>query len=82
MIYAERPDVVVLDLAMPGITGWDVLRQVKADPQTRDMPVLVLSGQHAEERARSAGAAGYLEKPCLPDKLFGEVIRVLRGGAH
>jgi CheY-like chemotaxis protein len=41
----ERPDVIVLDLAMPGIAGWDVLRTVKGNPQTRSIRILVLSGQ-------------------------------------
>jgi CheY-like chemotaxis protein len=78
-VRIERPDIVVLDLAMPGVTGWDVIREVKADPATREIPILVLSGQRAQEGALRAGAAGYCEKPCLPDKLFSEVMRVLYG---
>jgi CheY-like chemotaxis protein len=79
-VRVERPDIVVLDLAMPGLTGWDVLRELKGNPQTRAIPVLVLSGQRAQEGALRAGADGYCEKPCLPDKLFGEVMRILYGG--
>lgn len=75
----ERPDVIVLDLAMPGLTGWDVLRELKADPRLRGIPVLVLSGQRAKEDALKAGADAYCEKPCLPDKLFGAIMRVLYG---
>jgi CheY-like chemotaxis protein len=77
---SDRPDIIVLDLAMPGVTGWDVLRELKGDPRTRDIPVLVLSGQRAQEGALRAGADAYCEKPCMPDKLFGELMRVLYGG--
>jgi CheY-like chemotaxis protein len=76
---AERPDIVVLDLAMPGLSGYDVLRILKGDSGTRDIPVLVLSGRHAQESAMSAGADAYREKPCLPDQLFAEILRVLYG---
>jgi len=75
----ERPDVIVLDLAMPGVTGWDVIRELKADPRTRTIPILVLSGQRERESALRAGADAYREKPCMPDKLFGEMMRVLYG---
>ena len=46
----------------------------------RNLPILVLSGQRAKEDALRAGADAYCEKPCLPDKLFGEIMRVLYGG--
>jgi CheY-like chemotaxis protein len=77
-IALERPDVVVLDLAMPKITGWDVLRQLKSARETRAITVLVLSGQDAEPSALAAGADGYLEKPCRPDRLLAEALRLLR----
>ena len=76
----ERPDIIVLDLAMPGVTGWDVIRELKGHPQTRTIPILVLSGQRERESALKAGADSYCEKPCRPDKLFGEMMRVLYGG--
>jgi CheY-like chemotaxis protein len=79
-VKEQRPDIVVLDLAMPGLSGWDVLRLLRSDLETRDIPVLVLSGQRAREDALRSGADGYCEKPCLPDRLFGEIIRVLHGG--
>lgn len=77
---AELPDIIVLDLAMPGLTGWDVLRELKGDARMRSIPVLVLSGQRANTEALQAGADAYCEKPCLPDKLFGEIMRVLYRG--
>ena len=62
------PDIILLDLIMPKIQGFEVLRRLKEDPDTRDIPVVVLSnlGQDSDlERARAAGAAGYLVKSNL-----------------
>jgi CheY-like chemotaxis protein len=75
---AEEPDVIVLDLAMPRITGWDVLRALKSDVRTHRIPVVVLSGQSARQSALEAGADRYCEKPCLPPDLLAEVLRVRR----
>jgi two-component system, cell cycle response regulator DivK len=74
----ERPDVIVLDLAMPRMTGWDVIRALKSDIRTRGIAIVALSGQGARQTALEAGADSYLEKPCLPDQLLAEVLRVLR----
>ena len=77
-VLYERPDVIVLDLAMPKITGWEVLQVLKKDPRTRRLPVLVLSGQNARDSAMEAGADSYCDKPCRPDVLLAEVLRLLR----
>jgi CheY-like chemotaxis protein len=77
-IQEQRPDVVVLDCAMPRMTGWDVLRDLKLQPSTRGIRVVVLSGQNARAQALALGADCYLEKPCLPDVLFHEIQKVLR----
>jgi CheY-like chemotaxis protein len=74
----ERPDVIVLDLAMPRMTGWDVIRALKSDSRTRGIAIVALSGQGARQTALEAGADSYIEKPCLPDQLLAEVLRVLR----
>jgi two-component system cell cycle response regulator DivK len=74
----ERPDVVVLDLAMPKMTGWEVLESLRADRRTRDIPVIVVSGQGEHDQAMLKGADSYCSKPCLPDALLREVQRVLR----
>ena len=79
MARVERPDVIVLDLAMPGVTGWDVMRELKSHPEMRTIPILVLSGQRERDSALKAGADGYCEKPCLPDRLFDELMRLLYG---
>lgn len=77
-VHFKRPDVIVLDLALPRMTGWDVLRELKRSPATRRIPVIVLSGQSARESAEDLGADIYIEKPCLPERLLGEVLRLLR----
>jgi len=67
-----RPDVVVMDFAIPGIDGWQVTRRLKRDPQTRRIPVIALTGHAlagAEQRARQAGCDMFLTKPCLPGDL-------------
>ena len=71
---AHHPDVIVLDLAMPGMDGFSAMRRLKASPETADIPVVALTGvMTAREAARDAGCDGYLAKPCLPDMLLWEV---------
>ena len=73
----EHPDLVVMDLAMPGMDGWEASRRLKADPQTADIPIVALTAfamRGDEERAREAGCDGYLSKPCRPQTIR-EVVR-------
>jgi len=58
-----RPDVIFLDILLPASSGWDVLAQLKDDPHTRDIPVLIVSVVDEQARAMALGAAGYLVKP-------------------
>ena len=74
-----RPDAVVMDLAMPGLTGWDVIRSLRADPATRSIPIVVVSGQPERESALAAGAALFLLKPCLPHQLLAQIRQLLDG---
>jgi len=73
-----RPDVIVMDLAMPGLDGWRAIRRLKADQRTRHIPVIALTGQqvgHQDERyALGAGFVAYCRKPCLPADLV-ELVR-------
>jgi CheY-like chemotaxis protein len=66
------PTVIVTDLALPRLNGWEAARRLKEDPRTRHIPVLAVSA-HAlrgdAERARAVGCDGYLPKPCLPEDL-------------
>ena len=68
----RHPDVIVLDLMLPGMTGYDVLETLKGDPATSEIPVLVLTAKSLRadrERSQGMGAAGFLTKPFLPDEL-------------
>jgi CheY-like chemotaxis protein len=76
-VQIDPPDAIVLDLAMPRVTGWDVIRDLKANAGTRGIPIVVLSGQEARDSAIDAGADSYLEKPCPPEDVLREVLRVL-----
>lgn len=67
-VAVQHPDVVILDWLIPKVPGVEVLRTVKADERSRDIPVLVLSNSSRDEdrdRARELGAAGYLVKADL-----------------
>lgn len=76
-------DVVLLDLAMPGLTGLDALKQIKAEKP--GLPILVLSVHPEQEygiRVLKAGAAGYLMKSAAPDQLVEAIRKVFRGGRY
>jgi CheY-like chemotaxis protein len=74
------PDIVLMDLALPRMDGWEATRRLKADPRTRHIPVVALTGHalagHAEG-AREAGCDAFVTKPCLPDALVAEIQRLL-----
>ena len=76
----EHPDVIVMDLGLPGMDGWEAARQLKADPQTADIPIIALTAfalHGDEQRAREAGCDGYLSKPCRPQTIRDTVRRFL-----
>jgi CheY-like chemotaxis protein len=58
----KKPAVIFLDLMLPGITGWDVLQALRADPVTRSIPVIICTALNEFDPVRKAGA-GYLHKP-------------------
>lgn len=71
-IRRRPPDLVITDLSLPGIDGFELITRIRTDPATRDVPVISLSGYGGhthEERAREAGCDRVLQKPCLPDAL-------------
>jgi len=79
-IEKVRPDIVVLDVALPKLDGLSVLRRLRADPRYAKLPVLTLSaslGADYQKMAMEAGATVALEKPCLPDELLEAVRKVL-----
>jgi two-component system, cell cycle response regulator DivK len=77
---AERPDLVLMDLSLPVIDGWEATRRIKADPSTASIPVIALTA-HAmsgdEEKAKAAGCDDFLTKPVDEDLLFAALRRWL-----
>jgi CheY-like chemotaxis protein len=76
----KRPDVVLLDVMMPRMDGYETCRRLKLDPETRDIPVIFLTAkaQHFEmKRGLDAGALGYLIKPFDPMTLHDQIVAVL-----
>ena len=76
----EVPDLILLDVRMPRMTGYEACRKIKAEGRTRDIPVIFLSakGQEAEIRAGyEAGAAEYIVKPFAPDQLTERIQAIL-----
>jgi CheY-like chemotaxis protein len=76
------PDVVVMDLAMPALDGFEATRRLKRDARTRDIPVVcVTSYAHREVDALRAGFAVFLSKPCAPSELLGVIEELVRAPA-
>jgi len=76
----EVPDLVLLDIRMPRLTGYDVCRRLRADPATQHIPIAFLSakGQDSEVQAgMDAGATDYILKPFAPDQLANRVSLLL-----
>jgi CheY-like chemotaxis protein len=80
MAAAEKPDLVLMDLSMPGLDGWEATRRLKAAPETRAIPVLALSS-HAmagdREKALAAGCDDYDTKPIDIARLRGKIDALL-----
>lgn len=76
----EKPDIVLLDIMMPMMSGYEVCQQLKSNPQTKEIPVLcVTSAQshEAREASRAAGAHALLIKPFMPAELVAQIQRYL-----
>jgi two-component system, cell cycle response regulator DivK len=76
-----HPDVILMDLSLPGIDGWEATRILKSSPDTSGLRIIALSA-HAlgpeGERARQAGCDGFIAKPCLPADLVSELAVFLK----
>src|SRR5688572_27471849 len=74
------PDIILMDLALPRMDGWEATRRLKLDERTRHIPIVALTG-HAlagfAEGAKQAGCDAFVTKPCLPDALVAEIQRML-----
>lgn len=79
------PDLITMDIQLPNVSGRQLIRELRENPETRDIPVLAITafaGANEERRIRRAGADGYLAKPVSIAKLMGEVEQILRKGAR
>jgi two-component system cell cycle response regulator DivK len=79
------PDIILMDLALPKMDGWEATRRLKLSEKTRHIPIVALTGHalagHAEG-ARQAGCDSFVTKPCLPDALVTEIRRMLAERDH
>jgi two-component system cell cycle response regulator DivK len=77
----ERPDLILLDMSMPGMSGWEAVRRIKAMPQTRDIPVFAFTAYALagdELKAKEAGCDGYVSKPCVPKDVVAKIRHAMR----
>jgi two-component system cell cycle response regulator DivK len=84
MDQSERPDLVLIDLSLPGIDGWEATRRIKAGADTKHLPVIGLTA-HAmagdREKALEAGCDDYDTKPIELERLIGKIQSLLPNGA-
>ena len=80
ILERDRPDLVIVDLGLPGMDGFEAIGEIRGDPRTAGLPIVVCT-VHCfpwdEERARSAGSDVFLEKPVPPQRLLEEIRRLL-----
>ncbi len=71
-----QPDLIIMDLSLPGMDGWEAARQLKAGEKTRHIPIVILTAYDLGN-VGPAGCDGILTKPCLPDQMIAEITQVL-----
>ena len=79
--WQTHPDVIVTEVALPRHDGWDLIRDLKRDPRTREIPIVIVTScdqASARERAEQEGCAAFFVKPCAPDALAFELRQVLQ----
>jgi CheY-like chemotaxis protein len=80
MATAERPDLILMDLELPVVDGWEAARQLKSNPSTRDIPIIALSAHAlvgAREKALAAGCDEFDTKPIDFERLLSKITRLL-----
>jgi len=78
--HSSHPDIILMDISIPKIDGWEATRRLKSDDETRDIPVVALTAHALEEdreKALLAGCDGYLAKPVEPRRVVQEVRRFI-----
>jgi CheY-like chemotaxis protein len=78
-----QPDLILMDISIPHIDGWEATKILKADPATSDVPIIALTAHAlATDRAKAeeVGCDGYLAKPCEPRRVVAEVERFIGAG--
>lgn len=76
----HAPDIILMDLSLPVMDGWEATRRLKADARTAGIPVVAITGHTLDgipEKAKQAGCKAFVIKPCLPEDLVREIRRVL-----
>ena len=76
-VAAEKPDLILLDLMMPGIDGFEVIRRLRADPATADIQIVILSALNSQEdvvKGFNVGANDFIMKPIIMEKLLSCVV--------
>ncbi len=84
-IKAERPDLILMDVQLPGMDGLEATRKLKEEPTTRDIPVVAVTSYAMKgdrEKALAAGCSGYITKPIDKDTFVQEVATVLGGSKN
>jgi two-component system, cell cycle response regulator DivK len=77
----ELPDLILMDIQLPGIDGYETTRRIRADPSGAKIPIIALTSYAMtgdRERALAAGCTGYVEKPINPDTIMDEIQKYLR----
>ena len=75
--FALHPDLILMDLSLPGMDGWEATRQLKSDDRTRHIPIVALTADPSTDigvRARRAGCVGVITKPVLPDEVARQIL--------
>jgi CheY-like chemotaxis protein len=83
LAHSEKPDVILMDMSLPVMDGWEATRRVKADEATRSVPVIGLTAHAMDgdrEKAMEAGCDDYDTKPVELDRLIGKIERLLGNG--
>ena len=79
---AGLPNAILMDISLPDMDGWNATTQLKADPETMNIPVIIVTAYaFPEDRARAnrVGCDGFLTKPCEPSRVLAEIHRLLAG---